>query len=103
MDDKEELEIEFVFSPKITKKLKEKHNVTTQEVEQCFFNSGSDAIEDKRAKNSSSHPTLCFIAQTNAGRELKVCFVFVPPNKVFIKTGYDPSEVEQAIFSKKCK
>jgi uncharacterized DUF497 family protein len=80
-----------VISPKIRDKLQAKHNVTLEEVEQCFCNRNGKCILDPREEHASNSPTLWFIAETYSGRRLKVVFVNENGNN-YIRTAFDPSE-----------
>jgi len=52
---------------------------------------------DDREDNRTDPETLWFIAETNKGRLLKVCFMFMDGN-VHIKTTYEPNEVEIEVY-----
>lgn len=98
MSDNEELELEYVFSKKITNKLKNKHSVTQKEVKECFERSSDTVIEETKEGNITTPPSWWFLAETKAGRELKVVFVFVEPNQLFIKTSFEPNQKDRDIF-----
>jgi len=46
------------ISQRILEKLHQKHNVTPQEIEECFLNRTKGFLEDTRAEHLSYHPTL---------------------------------------------
>ena len=81
----------IVISPKIRDKLLAKHNVTQEEVEQCFANRNGKCIFDIREEHTTGNPTLWFIAETYYGRKLKVAFVSENGNN-YVRTAYEPSE-----------
>jgi uncharacterized DUF497 family protein len=66
--------VPFFISPAVRKKLAAKHNVTEDEVRQCFLNVNGVFLRDKRERHDSDPPTWWFVAETNRGRLLKVCF-----------------------------
>lgn len=103
MTDNEDLKLEFVFSNRITDKLKNKHSVTKQEVRQCFAESPTTLVKEKREKHRTTPPTFWFLAETKEYRELKVFFVFVQPNIVFIKTAFEPNQKDRNTFYKETK
>lgn len=87
------------MSTRVRLKLKDKHNVTEKEVEQCFINRDGPFLKDTRAQHKTDPVTQWFIAETNRGRKLKVCFVFRPESKTFeLKTAYDPNSNEVRIY-----
>jgi hypothetical protein len=96
---------ELKCSDKIREKLQKKHNVDVAEVLQCFKNRdpGKRFLIDTREDHKTDPATHWFLAETNAGRLLKVCFI--PPhagneNAVEIKTAFDPNENEIRIYEK---
>ncbi len=87
------------ISEKITTKLLGKHNVTAEEVEQCFANIEGKFLPDIREDHKSNPQTLWFIACTNMGRKLKV--VFIPENgDIYIRSAFAPNDKEIAIYEK---
>jgi uncharacterized DUF497 family protein len=89
----------LVVSSAVLVKLREKHNVTVREVEQCFENKCGTFLEDDREDHQTDPPTLWFIAPTNRDRLLKVVFMFIDGN-VLIKSAFEPNEVEGRIYDK---
>ena len=81
----------IVISPKIRDKLATKHNVSQEDVEQCFANRNGNYIEDTRAQHVKELPTYWFIAETHYGRRLKVAFINENGN-VYVRTAFEPSE-----------
>jgi len=87
------------ISEKIRTKLAQVHNVTIEEVEQCFANRNGNYLIDTREEHASDPPTKWFISENNYGRKLKV--VFIERNgDVYIRTTYPPNEEEKRIYNK---
>lgn len=72
----------------ITKKLRAKHNVSLEEVEECFYNRTHGFLIDTREEHKTNPQTQWFIADTDKGRTLKVCFMVVD-GKIRIKTAFE--------------
>lgn len=91
----------YYFSDDVLEKLKDKHDVTEQEVKQCFNNLTTRTLVENREKHNrpNSPDTRWFIAETRTGRELKVCFMVIS-RKIHIKTAYEPNATERAIYNK---
>lgn len=92
------------ISPEVLEKLQTKHRVTRDDVKQCFENRDGGFLEDTREEHLTDPPTEWFIAETNSGRQLKVCFVrgeSVEEGKyIDIKTAYDPNAEETEIYDR---
>ena len=56
-------------------------------------------LEDMRLDHKTEPPTLWFIAETNAGRLLKVVFMELD-NQYELKTAYEPNKDEVKIYEK---
>ncbi|MEJ2911873.1 ADP-ribosyl-(dinitrogen reductase) hydrolase [Pseudoalteromonas sp. C12FD-1] len=80
-------------------KLKNKHNVSIYEVEECFSNREGSFLEDTREKNKTNPPTNWFIAETDYGRKLKVVFIELE-DRIELKTAYEPNQEEIRIYQK---
>lgn len=89
----------LIVSAFVLEKLRDKHNVTVREVEQCFENLCGMFVEDEREDNKTDPPTLTFVAPTNRERLLKVCFIFLDGN-VHIKTAFEPDPQDIAYYEK---
>ena len=48
----------LVISPNVQRKLATKHNVTRDEIEQCFMNHHGPYLTDEREKHAADAPTL---------------------------------------------
>lgn len=89
----------FNVHPHIQKKLLEKHKVTLEMVKESFANREGGFLTDSREGNKTTPPTRWFVAETDRGIKLKVCFVFV--NGTFhIKTAYPANFKEQNIYAR---
>ena len=86
------------ISPKIQKKLLEKHNVKRHEITECFSNRTGGFLKDKREDHDTNPPTLWFVAETDYGRKLKV--VFINDDDINIKTAYEANKEEIRIYNK---
>ncbi len=93
----------LIVSDAVKMKLLNRHKVRIEEVEQCFVNVESSFIEDTRLANRTEPITEWFIAETDAGRRLKVCFMQMSDGSVQIKTAYKPDKVEEAIYERHSK
>lgn len=84
------------ISDTIRAKLAAEHDVGPPEVYQCFANRTGKLLTDTREEHATDPPTRWFIAPTNKGRLLKVCYV--PRGDYFLRTCYEPNETELAIY-----
>ena len=92
----------LIISANVLAKLKDKHDVSVREVEQCFENKCGVYLEDTREDHLTDPPTLWFIAPTNRERLLKVAFMFIDGN-VHLKSAYDADEEATEIYEVKGK
>lgn len=93
--------MKLVLSQKIRSKLAGKTPpVGEDEILQCFANRTGKFLFDTRANHLTNPPTHWFIAETDYGRILKVCFVQMPTGEIHIKTAYDPNPTEVGIYTK---
>ena len=81
------------------KKLKDKHQVSRREVEQCFENRVGRLLEDKRLKHKTTPPTLWFLAKTNTGRLLKIVYIQIDTT-IELKSAFEPIQDELDIYSR---
>ena len=88
----------IVISPKIREKLASKHNVTAEEIAQCFANRTGNFLLDTREDHASDPPTRWFISETDYGRKLKVVFV-AKDGDIFIRSAFAPNQTEQSIYN----
>lgn len=81
----------LAISTEILEKLRDKHQVSLREVEQCFENKCGLYLVDDREEHRTDPATLWFVASTNKGRLLKVVFIFLN-GTVHIKTAFEPHQ-----------
>lgn len=87
------------ITQEILDKLRDKHQVTAREVEECFLNMTGNALMEQRDKHKTNPPTMWFIAETNKARLLKVCYVMFGGN-IYIKSAFEPDQEELRIYKK---
>jgi len=92
----------LIVSSGVLVKLRDKHNVTVREIEQCFENLCGMYLEDDREDNQTDPATLAFVAPTNQGRLLKVVFIFLDGN-VHIKTAFPPDAEDIEFYERNGK
>jgi uncharacterized DUF497 family protein len=92
-------DLNFYVSEHVLEKLSAKHSVTVAEISQCFLNRNGRYLVDLRPKNRTIPKTEWFVALTNSGRQLKVCFMNTEQT-IDIKTAYEPNEIEVEIYKK---
>lgn len=73
--------------------------VSEEDIKQCFANRSGQVLFDQRAKHATDPATLWFVSQTDFGRTLKICYIPYP-DKIAIRTAYDPDPEEIRIYSK---
>lgn len=88
----------IIISDTIRAKLAAEHDVGVPEVHQCFANRTGSLLLDTRDQHKTDPPTRWFIAPTNRGRLLKVCYV--PGSDYFLRTCFEPDDTELAIYRK---
>jgi|SRR5690348_3118812 len=81
------------FARDVISKLRDKHNVTQKEVIECFANGEAIYLMDTAEDHRTDPPTQWFMAPTNHGRMLKVCFIR-KDDDVVIKTAFEPSSIK---------
>lgn len=82
----------LVITPAIRAKLHHKHHVDEEEILQAFANREHGFLIDTREVHRTEPPTEWFIAETDKGRKLKICFVY-REGDIHIKSAYSPSQV----------
>lgn len=92
----------LLISPKVRKKLLDKHQVTEAQVVQCFANRFGPTLLDTREQHQTTPPTRWFIAETDYGIKLKVVFVLLETGEVALKSAFPPNATENSIYSKQC-
>ena len=87
----------WIISPNVQRKLATKHNVTRDEIEQCFMNHDGPYLTDEREEHATSPPTLWFIGTTDVGRQLKI--VFVPEHgNLYLRTAFTPTRKQASVY-----
>lgn len=93
--------MELIISQKVRAKLANKQPpVNEDEIRQCFANKNGKTLLDSREANASTPPTRWFIAETDFGLRLKVCYIPNPPEGVIIRSAYAPNDDEKRIYAK---
>ena len=92
--------LNLTISAVVFRKIIEKHSVTKEEVEECFYNRTGGLLEDNRERHKTRPPTMWFIAETDEGRILKIVFIELSDKTYEIKTAYEPDENEVRIYEK---
>jgi hypothetical protein len=82
----------LTIKPSVLQKIIQKHNVTEEEVFECFYNRTHEFLTDEREEHKTSPITQWFMSETDTGRDLKVCFVKIG-TELSLKTCF-PSENE---------
>ncbi len=90
----------LVISQKIRAKLASKMPpVAEEEITQCFANRTGKALIDTREDHLTNPYTRWFIAETDFGRKLKICYVPIDGD-LHIKSAYDPEPEAVRIYKK---
>lgn len=77
------------------------HNVTEEEILQCFANRDGRVCLDPRPEHQTPSPTMWFVAQTDYGRCLKVVYLHDHKNKTIdIKSAYIATDNVIRIYNK---
>jgi hypothetical protein len=87
------------ISAAIRAKLTNRHKVTEDEIIEAFANREKGFLIDAREDHKTNPPTEWFVAETNRGRRLKICFVR-DGKTIHIKTAYDATAEIYAIYSR---
>jgi hypothetical protein len=90
------------LSPATRQKLaRPDHNVTEQEIIQCFANRDRVFLTDTRPEHQTPVPTQWFVSETDYGRKLKVVFICDPASKIVdIKSAYPAAPEVERIYTK---
>src|SRR5688500_2580946 len=90
----------IIIAPDIEKKLRQPdHNVSNEEIEQCFCNRRGKLLVDPREEHRTNPQTQWFVAETDRRRKIKVIFVRHGKN-VHIKSAYEANEEVIRIYRK---
>jgi hypothetical protein len=88
----------LVISPAIEGKLTLKHQITRQDVEQCFVNRTRSYLIDDRLDHQTEPPTEWFIAENDRGVLIKVVFIF-DDDLIYLKSAFPPNAIEIRIYN----
>jgi hypothetical protein len=99
--------VPLYISEKVKAKLAEKHNVSPEEVTQCFENLEGGFLRDTREEHQTDPPTHWFISETNKRRKLKIAFIhreFTDETgktikRTDIRSAYEPNSDELGIYA----
>ena len=91
--------MKLVISPAVKEKLKTRHNVSYEDILECFGDENLRLLVDDRENNETTPKTQWFIGTTDHGKRLKVVLIFVD-NEIVIKTAYPPNAEEERIYAK---
>ena len=78
----------ITISSRVEQKILDKHDVTVQEVHECFLNRSGDFVLNEREHHGTWPPTFWFIAETNHRRVLKIVFIEEDDETITLKTAY---------------
>jgi hypothetical protein len=90
--------LDYIISETTAQKLLEKHHVFEDEVIECFQTRSKKPLIDNREEHRTHPPTEWFIAETYAGRRLKVVYIQLSSTKCVIRTTYPPSDLEEEMY-----
>lgn len=93
------VKLALILSAAVRAKLKVKHCVEEREVVEAFANRDNGFLIDTREDHQTNPPTEWFIAETDRGRKLKVCFM-LRDGDIYIKTAYEANPTEIGIYNK---
>ena len=88
----------LVISPAIGGKLTLKHQITRQDVEQCFINRTRSYLIDNRLDHQTEPQTEWFIAENDHGILIKVVFIF-DDGLIYLKSAFPPNPTEIRIYN----
>lgn len=91
----------IIIYSSILDKLKHKHDVSAEDVEEAFLNRQAGLAKELRPQNQGAEDRFWFISTTDKGRELKVVFFFdLEKNVPVIITAYEPNNDEVDLYEK---
>jgi hypothetical protein len=91
----------FQVSYRVMQKLAERHNVTRDEVCECFLNRTGPSYFDNRENHKTDPPTMWFCAPTDRGRILKIAYVEYD-DVLSLKTAFEPTDGSDALYERLC-
>lgn len=94
--------MEFKISAGVATKLRDKHQVSQQEVVECFYNKWGRFFTDTRLEHQTDPPTYWFISETDKNRRLKVVFIR-HPDLFEIKSAFPPELDAEKLYEDLCQ
>lgn len=95
------MKVRIIVYPLILDKLRDKHGVSADEVEQAFLNRVGSLAKEVRPHNQGDEDRFWFISTTDKSRELKVVFfIDVDENSPVVITAYEPNDDEVKLYEK---
>ena len=93
--------MKLIISASVRDKLRDRHNVTEDEIKECFLNKDENRghLEDTRADHKTDPPTMWFISETHKKRRLKIVWMNTDKG-IVIKSAFPPNETEEAIYTR---
>ena len=92
---------EFKLTQRVLDKLREKHQVSREEVLQAFANRTGPSLTDSRIDHRTDPPTMWFCAPTDRGRVLKV--IYIDKDGSFqIKSAFEPTDGSDGLYARIC-
>lgn len=90
---------DFIWLPDIVEKLATKHNLTTDEVEEVFFNRPWFRFVERGYRGGED--VYAALGQTDPGRYLVVFFINKPRNTALIVSARDMDKKERKHYERK--
>ena len=88
----------LVISAEIKEKLVLKHNLSREDVEQCFKNRTHSYLQDTRLEHLTEPITEWFISENDSGKLIKIVCIF-NNGQIFLKSAFPPNEKEISIYN----
>jgi len=89
-------------SDRVEEKLR-RRVITQFHLLECFDNRNRTTLIDNREQHRTDPPTQWFIAETDAGRRLKVVFIQLTALDVVIRSAFDPNADEERYYLNKSR
>lgn len=91
-------DMKIIISSRVREKLDVKHDgVSIREIRECFANRDGKILIDSREDHLTNPLTRWFIAETNFGRELKICYMPIR-DELHIKTAFEPDDDDRRAY-----
>jgi hypothetical protein len=88
----------LIISSEIKEKLALKHNLSSEDVEQCFKNRTHSYLRDTRLEHLTEPITEWFISENDSGKLIKIVCIF-NNGQIFLKSAFPPNEKEISIYN----